>query len=146
MTASEVKRPKSGFRVRAVDVVDVLVYVVVLNLAAEYLPVVITETFTVSLLTALLLKIVLEVVVAIKNPMKARFKAGDLVVVIFHDHGTRYLGKMFNNDWMRKMGYLDKSGLTARDLVTAKKTVPMLSIETTDTVAQAVHVLSLIHI
>ena len=74
--------------------------------------------------------------------MKARFKAGDLVVVIFHDHGTRYLGKMFNNDWMRKMGYLDKSGLTARDLVTAKKTVPMLSIETTDTVAQAVHVMT----
>ncbi|MSO50219.1 MAG: pyridoxal-phosphate dependent enzyme [Acidobacteria bacterium] len=74
--------------------------------------------------------------------MKARFKAGDVVVVIFHDHGTRYLGKMFNNDWMRKMGYLDKSGLTARDLVTAKKTVPMLSIETTDTVAQAVHVMT----
>ncbi len=74
--------------------------------------------------------------------MKARFKAGDLVVVIFHDHGTRYLGKMFNNDWMRKMGYLDKSGLTARDLVTAKKTVPMLFIETTDTVAQAVHVMT----
>ncbi len=74
--------------------------------------------------------------------MKARFKAGDVVVVIFHDHGTRYLGKMFNNDWMRKMGYLDKSGLTARDLVTAKKTVPMLSIETTDTVAHAVHVMT----
>jgi cystathionine beta-synthase len=74
--------------------------------------------------------------------MKTRFKAGDVVVVIFHDHGTRYLGKMFNNDWMRKMGYLDKSGLTARDLVTAKKTVPMLSIETTDTVAQAVHVMT----
>lgn len=74
MTASEVKRP-FGFRVRAVDVVDLLVYVVVLNLAVEYLPAVISETFTLSLLTALLLKIVLEVVVAIKNPFKARFKA-----------------------------------------------------------------------
>lgn len=74
--------------------------------------------------------------------MKARFKAGDVVVVIFHDHGTRYLAKMFNNDWMRKMGYLDKSGLTARDLVSAKKTVPMLSIETTDSVAHAVHVMT----
>ncbi len=74
--------------------------------------------------------------------MKARFKAGDVVVVIFHDHGTRYLAKMFNNDWMRKMGYLDKSGLTARDLVSAKKTVPMLSIENTDTVARAVQVMS----
>src|SRR5688572_490326 len=74
--------------------------------------------------------------------MKARFKAGDVVVVIFHDHGTRYLAKMFNNDWMRKMGYLDKSGLTGRDLVSAKKTVPMLSSETTDTVTQASQVMT----
>jgi cystathionine beta-synthase len=74
--------------------------------------------------------------------MKARFKAGDVVVVVFHDHGTRYLGKMFNNDWMLAMGYLDKSGLTARDLVSAKKTVPMLSIEHTDTVARAVQVMT----
>ncbi|MDQ8151268.1 MAG: pyridoxal-phosphate dependent enzyme [Gemmatimonadota bacterium] len=74
--------------------------------------------------------------------MKTRFKAGDVVVVIFHDHGTRYLAKMFNNDWMRKMGYLDKSGLTARDLVSAKETLPMLSIENTDTVARAVQVMT----
>jgi cystathionine beta-synthase len=74
--------------------------------------------------------------------MKDRFQAGDVVVVVFHDHGTRYLAKMFNNDWMRKMGYLDKSGLTARDLVTAKKTVPMLSIEHSDTIAHAVDVMA----
>jgi len=74
--------------------------------------------------------------------MKDRFSAGDLVVVIFHDHGTRYLGKMFNNDWMLKMGYLDKSGLTARDLVSAKKTVPMLSIEVTDSVSRAVQIMT----
>ena len=36
------------------DVVDVFVYVVVLNLAAEYLPTVISETFTLSLLAAAL--------------------------------------------------------------------------------------------
>ena len=45
------------------------------------------------------------------------FKAGEMVVVIFHDHGTRYLGKMFNDDWMREKGFLDRKGLTARDLV-----------------------------
>ncbi len=38
--------------------------------------------------------------------MKDRFKAGDVVVVIFHDHGTRYLGKMFNDDWMKMKGWL----------------------------------------
>ncbi len=39
------------------------------------------------------------------------------MVVIFHDHGTRYLGKMYNPDWMREKGFLDRKGLTARDLV-----------------------------
>ncbi len=61
--------------VRPADVVDVFVYVVVLNLAAEYLPLVITETFTLSLLTVVLLKVVLEVVVLLKDRAKRRFKA-----------------------------------------------------------------------
>ncbi len=38
--------------------------------------------------------------------LQNEFKAGDVVVVIFHDHGTRYLGKMFNEDWMRDRGFL----------------------------------------
>ena len=63
------------FAISPADVVDVFVYVVVLNLAAEYLPLVITETFTLSLLTAILLKVVLEVVVAVKDRVKRRFKA-----------------------------------------------------------------------
>ncbi|WP_053991751.1 PLP-dependent cysteine synthase family protein [Mangrovimonas sp. TPBH4] len=39
--------------------------------------------------------------------LKEHFTKDDVVVVLFHDHGSRYVGKMFNNDWMRKMGYLD---------------------------------------
>jgi len=38
--------------------------------------------------------------------LQNEFKEGDVVVVIFHDHGTRYLGKMFNEDWMRDRGFL----------------------------------------
>ena len=72
--------------------------------------------------------------------MKDRFKAGDLVVVIFHDHGTRYLGKMFNDDWMKKKGFLQREGLTARDLVANKRTVPLMTIEHTDTIAHAAQV------
>ena len=53
--------------------------------------------------------------------LRDRFTKDDVVVVIFHDHGTRYLGKMFNDDWMRKKGYLDKTGLTARDLVASRR-------------------------
>ena len=61
--------------IRPADVVDVYVYVVVLNLAAEYLPMVIAETFTASLFTALLLKLVLEAVIWTKERVKRRFKA-----------------------------------------------------------------------
>ncbi|QKT07459.1 hypothetical protein HUN08_09825 [Gordonia sp. X0973] len=61
--------------VAAADIVDVFVYVIVLNLAAQYLPAVIAETFTLSLLTAILLKAVLEVVIAVKGRVKFRLKA-----------------------------------------------------------------------
>ena len=37
--------------------------------------------------------------------MKDKFKKGDVVVVIFHDHGTRYMGKMFNDDWKLERGF-----------------------------------------
>lgn len=62
-------------RITPADIVDLFVYVVVLNLAAEYVPMIITETFTFSLLTAVLLKVVLEVVVWVKDRVKARYKA-----------------------------------------------------------------------
>src|SRR5690606_30966135 len=48
--------------------------------------------------------------------LKDNFKEGETVVVIFHDHGTRYIGKMFNDQWMHSKGYLDKKGLTAKDI------------------------------
>ncbi|PKG43619.1 PLP-dependent cysteine synthase family protein [Psychroflexus sp. MES1-P1E] len=39
--------------------------------------------------------------------LKEHFKKEDVVVILFHDHGSRYVGKMFNDDWMREMGYID---------------------------------------
>ena len=39
--------------------------------------------------------------------LKSHFKSDDVVVVLFHDHGTRYVGKMFNDNWMREMGYIN---------------------------------------
>jgi hypothetical protein len=62
-------------RAHSSDVVDLFVYVVVLNLAVEYLPAVISEGFTLTLLTALLLKIALELVLVVKGRVMARFKA-----------------------------------------------------------------------
>lgn len=72
--------PRGRAGLRPADVVDVFVYVVVLNLTAQYVPLVITETFTLSLLTAILLKLVLEVVVLVKNRAKRRFRAASTVV------------------------------------------------------------------
>lgn len=71
---SSTPTPPARFGVKAPDVVDVFVYVVVLNLAVEYLPVVISETFTMSLLTAIVLKLVLEAVIWVKNRVKVRIK------------------------------------------------------------------------
>lgn len=62
-------------RARPGDVVDVFVYVVVLNLAVEYVPTVISEGFTLSLVTAVLLKLALEVVLALKGWLKRRLLA-----------------------------------------------------------------------
>ncbi len=74
--------------------------------------------------------------------MKDRFKKGDLVVVIFHDHGTRYLGKMFNDDWMRMKGYFDKKGLVARDLVVTNKKAELVTIDAKETVEKAAKMMS----
>jgi cystathionine beta-synthase len=30
----------------------------------------------------------------------------DIVVCIFHDHGSRYVGKVYNDDWMKSKGFL----------------------------------------
>ena len=37
--------------------------------------------------------------------LQEHFGPNDVVVVLFHDHGSRYIGKMYNDDWMKKMGY-----------------------------------------
>jgi len=70
--------------------------------------------------------------------LKSNFKAGETVVVIFHDHGTRYVGKMFNPEWMRTMGYENLPGRTARDLVKYKKVTDIVGVEVTDSVDQAI--------
>ncbi len=54
--------------------IDLFVYVVVLNLVIEYVPSVISETFTLSLLTAILLKVALELVLLLKGRVVARFR------------------------------------------------------------------------
>src|SRR5437870_11018477 len=73
--------------------------------------------------------------------LKDHFTEDDVVVVIFHDHGSRYLGKMFNDDWMREKGYLEKTGLAARDLVASAMAGELLSIEGSEPVENAVRLM-----
>lgn len=65
-------------RGRSSDVVDVFVYIVVLNLAIEYVPSVISESFSLSILTAIVLKIALELVIACKNFVMSRLRGASL--------------------------------------------------------------------
>ncbi len=39
--------------------------------------------------------------------LKEHFKKDDVVVVLFHDHGSRYVGKIYNDEWMKKQGFLE---------------------------------------
>src|SRR4026208_947426 len=71
-----------------------------------------------------------------------RFKKGETVVVVFHDHGTRYLGKMYNPDWMREKGFLDPKGLTARDLVVNREKAPLSTIDRNETADKAAHIMT----
>lgn len=74
--------------------------------------------------------------------LRDRFTEDDLIVVIFHDHGSRYLGKMFNDDWMREKGFLERTGMTARDLVASGLSGELLAIEGSEPVDTAVRLMS----
>ncbi len=78
--------------------------------------------------------------------LKDELKEGDLVVVIFHDHGTRYLGKMFNDEWMLEKGYFDKKGLVAKDLVNNNTNGKLITVESTDTIESAVKLMNKMNI
>ena len=74
--------------------------------------------------------------------LKDNFQEDDVIVVIFHDHGSRYLGKMFNDEWMREKGFFEKSGMTARDLVASGLSGELRSIESSEPVEAAVKLMS----
>ncbi|MDX9751187.1 MAG: pyridoxal-phosphate dependent enzyme, partial [Flavobacteriales bacterium] len=69
--------------------------------------------------------------------LKRHFKKGETVVVIFHDHGSRYVGKMFNDDWMRERGFLVEERPTAGDLLKGKD-LQLLSVEADEPVTNAI--------
>lgn len=74
--------------------------------------------------------------------MKNMFKPTDVVVVIFHDHGTRYLGKMFNDDWMRDRGFLEIKKPKAIDLISSHKNQKLITVNTDNSINDAFNIMS----
>jgi cystathionine beta-synthase len=74
--------------------------------------------------------------------LREHFTDEDVIVVIFHDHGTRYLGKMFNDEWMREKGFIEKHGMRARDLVSMRLSGELCSIESEEPIENAVTLMS----
>ena len=68
--------------------------------------------------------------------MAKEFTKDDLVVVLFHDHGSRYVGKMFNDDWMRERGFLDDE-LTVQDIIAGKQNKAFYTLKIDQTVKEA---------
>jgi len=70
--------------------------------------------------------------------IRKSWKKDDVVVVLFHDHGSRYVGKMFNDDWMRERGFLEEEVSTAEDLIKNHAEKPLVTVKTEELVSHAI--------
>src|SRR6476469_7112163 len=71
--------------------------------------------------------------------LKDRLKKDDLVVCIFHDHGSRYVAKIYNDQWMMERGFLDVK--TFKDIINSRIGKKLVTINPTQTVAEAVELM-----
>ena len=70
--------------------------------------------------------------------LKEHFKPEDVVVVLFHDSGSRYVGKMFNDDWMRERGFLEEEITKAEDVIKDHIDKPLVIVRTEELVSHAI--------
>jgi cystathionine beta-synthase len=71
--------------------------------------------------------------------LKNKLKKDDLVVCIFHDHGSRYVAKIYNDQWMIERGFLDVK--TFKDIISARGTQKLVTLESGQTVSEAVEMM-----
>jgi cystathionine beta-synthase len=76
--------------------------------------------------------------------LKSKLKKDDLVVCIFHDHGSRYVAKIYNDQWMMERGFLDVK--TFRDIVNGRGVYPLITLTPEQTVGEAVDKMKELHI
>jgi cystathionine beta-synthase len=71
--------------------------------------------------------------------LKKELKKDDVVVVVFCDHGSRYVGKVYNDQWMMERGFLEVK--TFRDIVSSRATKRLVTLQPENTVAEAVELM-----
>ena len=78
--------------------------------------------------------------------LKDKLKPEDVVVVIFHDHGSRYMGKMYNEDWLRERGFLKDEKLTARSILAKRSNQEVVTLDCEKTITEAVNIMKTLSI
>lgn len=78
--------------------------------------------------------------------LKDQLKPEDVVVVIFHDHGSRYMGKMYNEDWLRERGFLKDEKLTARSILSKGLNQEVVTLDCEKTITEAINVMKTLNI
>ena len=71
--------------------------------------------------------------------LKDRLHKGDIVVAILHDHGSRYVSKVYNDQWMAERGFFDVK--TFKDVVDARGRQKLITVESSQSVADAVELM-----
>jgi cystathionine beta-synthase len=71
--------------------------------------------------------------------LKKELKKQDVVVCIFHDHGSRYVAKIYNDQWMMERGFLEVK--TFKDLVSGRGAKKLVTIKPKQTVAEAIELM-----
>jgi cystathionine beta-synthase len=74
------------------------------------------------------------------HQLKNKLTKDDVVVVVIHDHGSRYVGKIYNDDWMRERGFLEEE-LSVKDVLRKKGKQEFISIHTDQKVGEALELM-----
>ena len=72
--------------------------------------------------------------------LKEKLSPDDLVVVLFHDHGSRYTGKIYNDNWMRERGFLE-APKSVGDLLNIRNDQNLISIDKDTLVSDAIEIM-----
>ena len=71
--------------------------------------------------------------------LQGQLKNDDVAVCIFHDHGSRYVGKIYNDQWMMERGFLDVK--TFKDLVGGRGSKKLITVSSSQTVQEAIELM-----